>query len=149
VASGISIQVQGLAQLQKKMGKLPEVLVDQLDAEMSAVGDEYVDRVTAAITSAGAIDEGRLKGGTSKKRMAVLHYEIVNNVFYAAYVEWGTVSYVSVPAELQAYAMQFKGQGIIKNGGMRARPFFFPHIPWAIGELNKQLAAAVKVALSK
>lgn len=145
MASGITIQVQGLAQLQKKMGKLPEVLKDQLDAEMSAVSQDYEDRVVAATP----VDTGRLKGGTSVKKIAVLHYEIVNNVFYAPYVEFGTVSFVSVPAELQAYAMQFKGQGIIKNGGMRARPFFFPHIPWAQGELNKNLAAAVKVALNK
>jgi hypothetical protein len=146
VASGITIQVQGLAGLQKKMGKLPEVLVERLDANMRAVGDDYVLRVEEA-THVGLT--GVLKGRTSNKRIAVLNYEIVNNVHYAPYVEFGTVSYVSVPAELQAYAMQFKGQGIIKNGGMRARPFFFPHIPWAIGELNKQLAAAVKVALSK
>lgn len=145
MANGITIQVQGLAQLQKKMGKLPEVLVDELDAEMSSVALDYVGRVVAATP----VDTGRLKGATTVKQIKVLHYEIVNNVFYAAYVEWGTVSYVSVPAELTAYAAQFKGQGLIKNGGMRARPFFFPHLPWAQVELNKQLAATVKRALSK
>ena len=141
--NGLTIQIEGLDKAIAKFGKLPQELVEEMDAEMSAVSKMYEDRVVAATP----VDTGRLKGATTMKKIAVLHYEIVNNVFYAAYVEWGTVSYVSVPAELQAYAIQFKGQGIIKNGGMRPRPFFFVHMPWAEVELNKQLAAAVKRAL--
>lgn len=146
MAAGINIEVQGLDKLRKKYGKLPDILVRDLDEEMSALADDYVARVESA-TPVGL--SGQLKGATTKKRIGVLNYEIVNGKFYAAYVEWGTVSHVSVPAELQAYAAQFKGQGLIKNGGMRPRPFFFIHIPWAVQELNKNLAAAIKEALEK
>lgn len=145
MAGGVTIQVEGLAKLQKKYGKMPKVLVDELDADMSALAVNYVERVVAATPR----DTGQLAGATTQKKIAVLHYEIVNNKFYAPYVEWGTVSFVSVPAELQAYAAQFKGQGLVKNGGMRPLPFFFPHIPWATQQLNKQMATALKRALNK
>jgi hypothetical protein len=145
MASGITIQVDGLKALQKKLGRLPQTLTEELDAEMSGVAVQYVNKVVAATP----VDTGRLKGGTSWEKVAVLHYEIINNVEYAPYVEWGTVSYVSVPAELTAYAAQFKGNGLVKNGGMRPRPFFFIHIPWATQELNKQMATALKRALNK
>lgn len=145
MAGGVTIQVQGLAQLQKKMGKLPEVVKSEIDAEMSALAVEYEGRVVAATP----VDTGRLKGATTAKKVAVLHYEIVNNVHYAPYVEWGTVTMVSVPAELQSYAAQFKGQGIIKNGGMRPRPFFFVHMPWAQTELVKKLKIALQRGLNK
>lgn len=144
MAGGITIQVQGLAQLQRRMGRLPDVVKQELDAEMSALSVDYEGRVVGATP----VDTGRLKGGTTVKKIAVLHYEIVNNVFYAPYVEWGTVSFVSVPPELQSYAAQFKGQGIIKNGGMKPRPFFFVHIPWATSELNKNMATALRRALN-
>lgn len=145
MATGIKIQLQGLEKLQKKLGKLPETLVHEVDAEMGALANEYVNRVVAATP----VDTGRLKGATEFEKVADMKYEITNNVHYAPYVEFGTVSFVSVPAELQAYAAQFKGQGLVKNGGIRARPFFFSHLPWARTQLNKNLSESVKRALNK
>ncbi len=48
------------------------------------------------------------------------------NVEYAPYVEFGTIENVSVPLELTEYAMQFKGRGIRKKGGRKAKPFLYP-----------------------
>ena len=48
------------------------------------------------------------------------------NVEYAPYVEFGTIENVEVPLELTEYAMQFKGRGIRKKGGRKAKPFLYP-----------------------
>lgn len=59
---------------------------------------------------------------------------------YAPYVEFGTGKMVVVPAGLESYAMQFKGQGI-KEVNLPARPFLFPayeiEAPKFIERLNK------------
>lgn len=143
--SGIKIQIQGLDKLQKKLGKLPETLINEVDAEMGALASDYVQRSNAAVP----VDTGRLKGATEMERIGPMKWEITNNVFYAPYVEFGTISFVSVPPELTAYAAQFKGKGIIKSGGMKPRPFFFNHLPWARTEINKRLQHSVQMALNK
>src|SRR5687767_1345393 len=90
MAGGVTIQVEGLAKLQKKLGQLPKEVVNEFDVALSSVALEYVGRINEAVP----IDTGRLKGGTSlPHKVAVLHYEITNNVEYAPYVEWGTVSF--------------------------------------------------------
>jgi hypothetical protein len=62
-------------------------------------------------------------------------------------VEWGTITKVSVPQELQAYAIQFKGKGIRKTGGMIPRPFFFQHRGPVMAELQKNLKQVAKRAM--
>jgi len=44
---------------------------------------------------------------------------------YGPYVEFGTGLLVSVPGELQDYAMQFKGKGVREINNY-ARPYLFP-----------------------
>ena len=55
-----------------------------------------------------------------------LSVRVYAGMSYSAYVEFGTITKVSVPPELAEYAMQFKGKGKRKNGGMPARPFLYP-----------------------
>ncbi len=51
---------------------------------------------------------------------------VYTNVEYAPYVEFGTIERVEVPTELTEYALQFKGRGIRKKGGRKAKPFLYP-----------------------
>jgi len=143
MAGGIRIEVTGLDKLIKKFGSLPQNIVKEVDGELAALSVEYVNRAVADVP----VDTGVLKNGITFKRISEMNYEVVSNAHYSAYVEFGTIKFVNVPAELAAYAAQFKGRGIKKEGGMPARPFFFKHLPWAENEINQNLKQVVKRAM--
>lgn len=65
-------------------------------------------------------------------------------VHYAPYVEFGTGTMVKVPAGLEDYAMQFKGQGI-RQVNLPARPFLFP----AMESERKPYIEKIKKALER
>ena len=131
--------------LKKKLGAIPENVKAEVDAEMSAVANGFVNRAV----SAAPVDTGFLKGQITFSRLSEMNYEIVSGAFYSAYVEFGTITRVRVPADLVQYAAYFKGKGIRKNGGIYPHPFFFPQLPIAQAELNKNLSQVVKRALEK
>jgi hypothetical protein len=135
MARGVTIEIQGLKELQKKLGTMPKHLVDETDAEMAAAANGFVNRAVEAVR----VDTGFLRNSITFSRLAEMNYEVVAGARYAAYVEFGTITRVSVPADLVQYAAQFKGRGLRKSGGMAARPFFFPQLPIARAELNKNL----------
>lgn len=58
--------------------------------------------------------------------------DIQVGVPYGAYVEWGTGTYVSVPAELQSLAITFKGKGKSggKSGDFEDSDFFKAILDW-------------------
>jgi hypothetical protein len=173
MAGGVSIHVQGLDKAIKKFGKLPELLVDELDHEMSSVAEGFLGR---AISDA-PVDQHTIKSQLSHKEVGKLWHEVVSGAEHSPYVEFGTRSKVQVPAGLEAYAAQFKGAkrsgdakksiydwckrvGIpeeawwpvfikIMTQGINPHPFFFKHIPWAQSELNRNMKEAVRLALNK
>lgn len=57
------------------------------------------------------IDFGGLRQGISSHKISDGNWEVVSSKNYSAFMEWGTKSHVSVPADLTDYAMQFKGTG--------------------------------------
>ena len=67
---------------------------------------------------------------------------VLTNVEYAPYVEFGTIEHVEVPSELTEYASQFKGRGIRKKGGRKAKPFLYPAF---MEETPKYIEAIKKV----
>ena len=71
---------------------------------------------------------------------------VFNETEYAPYVEFGTIELVEVPNELTEYAMQFKGKGIIKKGGMKARPYLYPAL---VAERPKFIAAIKSIMTHK
>lgn len=142
MANGVPVQVEGLDRLIKKMGSLPENVKNEVDAELADTANSFVNRAV----NAAPVDTGFLKNGITFERIGVMNYEVTSHAPYSAYVEFGTITMVSVPAELTSYASQFKGKGIKKTGGMPARPFFFVQVPWAQAQLNKNLKEVVKRA---
>lgn len=91
------------------------------------------------------VDEGQLRGGISARQINNLTAEVVSAAKHSPYIEWGTIQHVSVPAELQDYAIQFKGKGIRKTGGIIPRPFFFKQIPI----IRKQFTERIEKLISK
>lgn len=86
---------------------------------------------------------GKLIGGITTDISPIGKFPIVGQLssskLYSPYVEWGTIKKVSVPSDLQSYALQFKGRGIKKSGGMSPRPFFFIHKDYIELELRNRL----------
>jgi hypothetical protein len=146
MANGVRIEVQGLERLIKKFGSIPQNVKKEIDAEMAATANNYVNRAVAAVPVG---ETGFLKSKITSEPLGPMNYEIVSGATYSAYVEFGTITRVKVPGELTAYAMQFKGKGIRKSGGLYPRPFFFPQLPIARAEFNKNLDEVVKRVLSK
>lgn len=193
MSRGVSIQLEGFDKTIGKIKKLYPNVVDEVDAEMAATANEFVNRAV----SAAPVDTGFLKGQITFDRLGEMNYEIVSGARYSPYVEFGTKSRVKIPAGLESYAAQFKGKGdgdyydflnaildwvkakgiggnykgsieklsnkkkdrlvevaeaiafsIIRHG-VKPHPFFFPQLPIAQTELNKNLKGVVERALSK
>jgi HK97 gp10 family phage protein len=145
MSRGVSIQVDGLDRLKKKFGSLPENLKAEVDAELASTANEFVNRAV----SAAPVDTGFLRNQITFTRLGEMNYEVVSGARYSAYLEFGTITRVSVPSDLVEYAAFFKGKGIRKNGGIYPHPFFFPQLPIAQAQLNKNLKEVVKSALEK
>lgn len=60
-------------------------------------------------------DFGKLSGSISPSQERVGVWDVNSPQLYSPYMEWGTKSRVSVPAELQGYASQFIGAGTGKG----------------------------------
>lgn len=133
------VEIKGLRELVAKFDKMPKEL--QLETHRIVFdGARYWESKAKADTRR-IKDKGTLGQGISVKDLSdgrnKIAAEIVSNAEYSAYIEWGTITKVSVPAELGEYAMMFKGKGIRKNGGLIPRPFFFKHGPLARQRIEK------------
>jgi hypothetical protein len=136
----IKVEVKGLRELQAKLTK-----------EQSAVKHKAADVMfrAAQVFVRGAQrdapkDYGAagLSGGISFfPTNPSLQMTVVSAYQYSPYIEWGTITRVKVPAGEQSYAIQFKGRGIKKNGGLHPRPFFFKQTPIAKAAAEKGLRA--------
>ncbi len=82
-------------------GKFPA----EVDAELSAGADDIRG---LAVTLAPVGVTGQLRNKIIVDHKPGRH-EIVADVFYAPYVEFGTGKKVNVPSDLTQYALQFKG----------------------------------------
>lgn len=146
MANGVTISIQGLEQLRRQLGRMPRHLEDEIDAELGAASNEFVNRAVHDATK--SVDTGRLRNEITMQKKKVMDYEVSSQAPYSAYIEWGTITFVSVPSELSAYAAEFKGKGILKTGGMKPRPFFFVQIPFVEKYLNINLNKAVQRVLN-
>jgi HK97 gp10 family phage protein len=104
--------------------ELEKIRQSRLQIERSAINIEREAKNLCPV------DDQILRPSIAKKVTAtdsgrVLEAEVGTVVEYAPFVEFGTGSGVSVPAEQQEFAMQFKGKtGRVRN--YPARPFLFP-----------------------
>ena len=121
----VKVNLIGFKELKAKIDAAPENLKKEISAEVQFAGERFTELARKAV----AKDTGQLAGSIRPVKVNDLTVEVVVQKHYAPYVEWGTITKVQVPSELAAYAMQFKGKGLRKNGGMLPRPFFFKQIP--------------------
>lgn len=95
--------VVGLKELQDRIKNLPDKLVKRIDAEL-----KYgAEGIAAEAKSNAPGDQGILRQEISAGKLDTLSYYVVSGALYSAYVEFGTRTKVSVPAELADFAAQF------------------------------------------
>ncbi len=116
-----TLNIVGLKELQAKVANLPKHLEKEVTATLEAGAKMWVGNAKR--------DAPKYFGGLAQSISYMpsgkMSFTVVSGKEYSAYMEWGTITHVSVPAELQSYAIQFKGKGIRKTGGIIPRPFFF------------------------
>jgi hypothetical protein len=127
----IKVELKGFEELRRKIGNLAEEFETEVDAEVENVAKLFVSDAVHSAVEQGIFDQGRLVGDIRYEKIGKMQYTGISGARYSAYHEWGTITHVSVPADQQTYALQFKGRGIKKTGGIYPRPFFFIQIPKA------------------
>jgi len=118
MAKGAHIKVKGLKELKKRLKEIPEQIASEFDAVMGAAANDYANR---AIDDAPR-DQGLVIQEIQSNQKKVMYWEVTSGAEWSAYIEWGTRTRARVPAELAAYAAQFKGGG--KKGGNPKQKIF-------------------------
>lgn len=138
----VKVEIKGLKELNVRLN--PKEVVNQVDAEIQASAKEYA-LLAKQSASAQFGDKGILAGSIQPEfKPGTLSAGVNANANYSAYLEFGTIQHVNVPPDLKDYAIQFKGQGIRKTGGIIARPYFFPQQPIVQTNLIKRIKAIVE-----
>lgn len=135
----VKVNIVGLDQFQSKLKSIPEQLKREVRGVVEAGAKTFVRNAKKQAPK----DMGFLTGGISFTKISDLTFEVVSSKEYSPYIEWGTITKVKVPSELQSYAIQFKGKGIRKNGGIIPRPFFFPQAPLVKRQIENGIAAVL------
>lgn len=131
--------ISKLASANKDLAKKAETII--------ALNVKEMERNAVRAAQTAVSDQGTLAQGISSFKVGNLTFELVSNVHYSPYVEFGTGALVNVPAGLEDYAIQFKGRGI-RQVNLPARPYFFPQFykqkPILIEDLKQMLRDFVK-----
>lgn len=115
------INIAGVKELQARLNGVSKEVHKEVLGEIKDAAQKWV-----ALSKRDApIDLGKLRQNITADISPSWGASVISNANYSPYIEWGTVTKVDVPGELAEYAIQFKGRGIRKNGGIIPRPFFF------------------------
>lgn len=134
VSGDLAKQFKGLEK------KLTQTLQDELYAAALDIETESKRLVP--------VDTGVLKN-SSGVRVDNLKFTVFYGAKYAPYIEYGTITRVNVPPEMQDNAILFKGSGIRKTGGIHARPFLYPAYKSVTKELPTKVDKALQSELDK
>lgn len=106
-----SIKFNGFKEYADKLKNSGRTLLAVADAEasVSAINIERLAKQKAPINL------GNLRATINHQKVKDGVWEVTVSAEYAAYMEFGTKSKVSIPPGLEEYARQFKGPGTGKN----------------------------------
>jgi hypothetical protein len=96
----------GWKEFRDKIKTLPPRAFEELDGQCEDAAGMWVDLAQRA----APVDQNRLRANIGKKQESIMHWEVTSGSEVSAVMEWGTGSKVDVPADLQAYAAEFKGK---------------------------------------
>lgn len=113
-----SINLIGFDRFGDKLKGLPKQVEKEIGAEIRFAAREWEGRATRSAPA----DQGRLRGEIKSFSISPLSAEIVANVDYAAFIEWGTKTKVRVPPDMATYAATFRGG---RKGAGNAKRFIY------------------------
>ena len=172
----LNVNIKGFSELQAKIKALPKELQEEVVGEIQAWGNDVNAEQLGLISQQKIQDLGALQQNT-KAVPKPDGVELISNVYYAPYIEFGTGEKRKIPAELNEYAAQFIGKkrgdfktfvkaleawlkrkgGNPKNAfiaainiiknGQEARPYFFPPYQRKRKELLTRVNAVIKRAI--
>ena len=116
-----SVTLIGWKEFEVKAERLTTELLKEFDGEVEAAAGLWVE---LAVLSA-PVRYGFLKGGISKEFIKQGEREVVSNVYYSPYQEWGTGERAKIPGDLVEYAAQWWTRK--KHKGIYPHPYFFEH----------------------
>lgn len=102
---GNTVNLIGFNEFSRKMKELPQVLQEEVSAEIEFAAKDWEGRASLAAPK----DTSRLNREIKGFLIRPLTAEVVVNVEYAPFVEWGTKTKVRVPGDIAGYAAQFRG----------------------------------------
>lgn len=111
----LKFDIKGFSELQAKIKALPKELQEEVVGEIQAWGNDVNAEQLGLISQQKIQDLGALQQNTKAKPLPD-GVELVSNVYYAPYIEFGTGDKKKIPAELNNYASQFMGK---KRGDFR------------------------------
>lgn len=174
--AAVKFDIKGLDRLQKKISELPKELQEEVVGEVQAWGYDVNAEQIGLISQQKIQDLGALQQNT-KAVPKPNGVELISNVYYAPYIEFGTGDKRKIPAELNEYAAQFIGKKRgdfrqfvkaleawlkrkggnpkfafiaalnIIKNGQDARPYFFPPYLRKRKDLLTRVNAVIKRAL--
>jgi HK97 gp10 family phage protein len=147
----INVEIKGFKELQARI----DGLKPELEKEVNGVLQRGAALMVRNAQRDAPVNQeeggGNLKQGISffPNPVKGLSVEVVSNAKYSPYVEWGTIKYVfygqpGITPEIESYALQFKGKGIRKNGGLYPQPFFFKQVPLAKASIERDIENIIK-----
>lgn len=104
-----TFEIQGLDKLKAKIKALPKDVQEEVVGEIQAWGNEVNALQLSLISQQKIQDFGGLQQNT-KAMPTPDGVELISNVYYAPFIEFGTGAKVKVPAEVASYAAQFRGK---------------------------------------
>ncbi len=143
----VKVNLIGFKEFEKKIAKAPEEIQRKGDRIIKFAGERFRELAIKSLASGiltKTVGGAGLSGSIHLVNPGMLKIEVVVGKKYGPFVEWGTITKVRVPSELASYAIQFKGKGLRKNGGMIPRPYFFKHVPQVRKETIEEFEILLK-----
>lgn len=134
------IQFKGV---EEKIGELKELytkIQDEVDFEIGAtcevINEKQINRIP--------VDNGTAKQFTKYYQVGKMDWKIGSYMKYAPYLNWGTITKVSVEQDWQDIAIKFKGKGLRKTGGITPTFFFSGPVNEEMPKLIERLKEIIK-----
>lgn len=112
MAGVLTVEVKGLKELNAKFGTISKTVGDAIDKALT----KGAMRIATNAKKRAPADRGGLRASISADTSTYLDKSVTANVFYAAFVEFGTGKYAAqyvatLPADWKTYAATFKKSG--------------------------------------
>ena len=140
------LKLEGFKEFGDKLKSASTDVLDEIDAEVYDAAKMWEERakIDCPKDNAGG---GGIAGSIFGDRTGFMESEVVSPVAHSPYMEWGTGTRVSVPADLQGYAIQFKGKKSVI--GVYPQPFFFIQKPIVEAHLINRIKEIVEDKLKQ